>query len=286
MKNKLSVLAVVLSVVALGAAYLPNRSGVSQAQTKESAYDRVMRTKTLRCGYSLWPTETEMDPVTKKMSGLVPDFAEELAKKLGLKIEWTLEFQWGQQMEALRSGKIDALCSSDGPWVTSSAAFVDYVEPMFYVPIYLYGRAGETRFKTMEDANSSAVTFSTMDGDTSLPLALEKFPKAHRIELSQGADQSLVVTNVITGKADLVLMSPQTVEAVNKTSNIKLEKIFPDPVVIISSSFSVPKGEQELLQLLSQGFRILHQFGISDKILNRIDPEKKLILRVAKPYQK
>lgn len=281
MTNKLSVFAITLSVIALGLSALP---GSTTPEQHENTYQRVMRTKTLRCGYSLWPSQTEMDPNTKQLTGLVPDFTNALVAKLGLKVEWVQEVMWGMEAEALRSGKIDAICASDGPWVTTGAAFVDYTTPMFYVPVYLYGRAGETRFKSMADANSPDVIFSTIDGDISMPLTLENFPKAQRVELAAMADPALAVTNVMTSKADLTLMSPQTVNAVNQNNETKLEKVFPDPLVIVNSSFAVEKGQHELLQLLNQGFEILHQFGVSDKIIDKLDPEKKLILRVAKPY--
>lgn len=284
MNRTLSLLSLVVALCALGLVLL-RPSSSSEAPQKETAYERVMQTHTLRCGYALWPTQSERDPNTKEMKGIVPDFVNQIGQKLGLKIEWTEEILWGQQAEALKSGRIDAICASDGPWVYSGAGYVDYVTPMLYVPVYVYGRADETRFKTLADANNEGVTFSTMDGDASLTLAVERFPKAKRVELPQSADPTLTVMNVMTGKADLVLMSPQTVEAVNKNNENKLVKIFPEPLVVVSSSLSVAKGEQELLQMLNQGMSVLQQLGISDAILDRFDPEHKLVLRVAKNWK-
>lgn len=286
MKKTLSVLAIAVASAAVGgySAHIFSSNNTPIAQ-KESAYARVMRTRTIRCGYAIWPTQTEMDPNTKEMKGLIPAFANKLGEKLGLKIEWTQEIMWGQQAEALKGGKIDAICASDGPWVSSGAAFVDYTTPLFYVPIYAYGRENETRFKTLSDANSSDVTFSTMDGDISLSLALEKFPKARRLELSQASDPTLTVTNVMTNKADIALMSPQTVEEVNKNNPSKLVKISNEPVAIVNVSFSVNKGEPELLNMLNQGFLIIHQVGLSDDIIDTLDPEHKLLLRVSKGWR-
>lgn len=36
---------------------------------KESAYDRVMRTGTIRCGYFIWPPGFSIDPNVGKRSG-------------------------------------------------------------------------------------------------------------------------------------------------------------------------------------------------------------------------
>ncbi len=285
MSKKFSALALVVAVAALGVTVIPKTVTPEPPPAKETTYARVMRTKTLRCGYSLWPSQTDMDPNTKQLTGLVPDFANALADKLGLKIEWVQEVVWGTEAETLRTGKIDAICASDGPWVTTGAAFVDYVTPMFYVPVYLYGRAGETRFQTMADVNNANVTLSAVDGDISMSLAVDKFPNAKRIAQPAMSDPALAITNVMTGKTDLTTMSPQTVNAVNKNNETKLEKVFPDPIVVVNSSFAVEKGQPELLQLLNQGFAILHQFGIADTIIDKIDPEQKMILRAAKPYR-
>ncbi|NTU76522.1 MAG: amino acid ABC transporter substrate-binding protein, partial [Alphaproteobacteria bacterium] len=266
MNKNLSVFALVVAVGALALGLFRAPANDMAAPKKETAYERVMRTRTLHCGYALWPTATEIDPNTNEMKGYVPAFANALGEKLGLKIEWVQEVFWGQQAEALNTGKIDAVCASDGPWVYTGAAFTDYVEPMVYIPVYLYGRAGETRFKTMDDVNAETVSLSTMDGDISLALADEKFPKAKRVGLPQSADPSLLATNVLEGKADLVLIDPPTADLINKAHETKLAKIFPEPLVVVNSSFSVGKGEQELLQMLNQGFRLLHQLGVSDVI--------------------
>ena len=77
-----------------------------------------------------------------------------------------------------KTGKIDAVCSSDGPWTYTSAAVLDYTEPMIYIPFYLYGRKGETRFKNMESANAPHVKFSAIDGDISLAMATDSFTSA------------------------------------------------------------------------------------------------------------
>jgi len=54
---------------------------------KESAFDRVMRTKTLRCGYTIYPPFFSKDPNTGEFSGLFHDFTEQIGKELGIKIE-------------------------------------------------------------------------------------------------------------------------------------------------------------------------------------------------------
>jgi hypothetical protein len=51
-------------------------------------------------------------------------------RNLNLKIEWTMEVPPGSQVEMLRTGKIDAICSADGPMIPSTIKYISYSTPM------------------------------------------------------------------------------------------------------------------------------------------------------------
>ena len=53
-------LSVVLSLLAVSI-----YTGEGKSGAKESAYDRVLRTGVLKCGYSVWPPYYTQDPNTK-----------------------------------------------------------------------------------------------------------------------------------------------------------------------------------------------------------------------------
>jgi ABC-type amino acid transport substrate-binding protein len=54
---------------------------------KPSAYDRVIVSGTIHCGYFLWPPFIEKNVNTGKLSGLSYDLMEEIGKQLSLKID-------------------------------------------------------------------------------------------------------------------------------------------------------------------------------------------------------
>jgi ABC-type amino acid transport substrate-binding protein len=282
-EKNIAIVALVAAFAALGL-FIIGKPDTPLTAKKETTYERVLRTRTLRCGYALWPVFEEIDPNTREIKGLVPEFAEALGKKLGLKIEWVQEVLWDQQIEAFKTGKIDAVCSSDGPWTYTSAAVLDYTEPMIYIPFYLYGRKGETRFKNVESANAPHVKFSAIDGDISLAMATDSFPKAHIFELPSSDDPSLILTNIITGKADLVINDPLSVGRFNQTNDGKIERLSDKPLAVINTSFSVAKGDGDLRHMLDQGFQLLQSLGISDQILDRYDPGHELFYRPQKRW--
>ena len=251
----------------------------------ETAYDRVAKSGTLRCGYMLWPQMHELDPNTGKMSGMMVEITEAMAALLGWKVEWAQEVLAGQQVDALKAGKIDMMCSADGPWITMAAAHLNFTRPIFFVPLYLMGRADDTRFTSPESPNSSDITFSAMDGDTSLQLAQLRFPKAKLLSLPSSADPSLLLLNVVDKKADLVILDGFTAKKIHETHPRKIVNIWPDPMVVVASSYSLGNGEFDLWQKVNQGLQMLEDRGELGRILDRYDPKNEKMLRVQKGWQ-
>ncbi len=277
MISKLPLLTFLIACLALGLQIIHPKTATPPH--RETAYERVMRTRTLHCGYALWPVSEEIDPNTKQLKGVVPDFTEALGQKLGLKIEWTEEVVWGQQAEALATGKIDAMCTTDGPYVYTAATVLDYTEPMAYFPEYIYGRENAAPILNIDTLNTLDITFSAIEGDISLAMAMDSFPKAHRLELPGSDDPSLIMVNIVDKKADVTITDPLTIDHFNRNNKKKLKKLYDQPMGVINMSFSVGKGEGDLLQMLNQGFLLLQGLGISDQILNKYDPEHKLFYR-------
>lgn len=76
----------------------------------ESAYERVMRTQTIRCGYVVYPPAVIQDPNTGALSGIIYDVMQEAGNLLGLEIEWAEEVGWANTVETIRTGRTDAIC--------------------------------------------------------------------------------------------------------------------------------------------------------------------------------
>src|SRR5438270_6559114 len=72
-----------------------------------SLYDHVVSSGKLRCGYVIYNPGCIKDPNTGKLSGIGVEAMEIVAKKLGLRLEWTEEVGWGTMIEGLQSGRYD-----------------------------------------------------------------------------------------------------------------------------------------------------------------------------------
>jgi len=253
------------------------------AAEKESAYDRVMRTGVLRCGFAPWPPYFNLDPNTQKLSGLSKDLSDDIAELLGWKIEY-IQVVVGQEVTDLASGKVDAVCGAS-PWVISSIKYVDYTKPYFYVAVYAYGRAEEARFSTLDHLNSPEVSFVGIDGDLSTDLVQSGFPQAKISTLPATTDPSQMLLNVATKKADVVIVDPPTVSLFSQNNPGKIKIIGAHPIAVYGGGFSVKKAENDLLNTLSEAVNAVINTGQADRVLKKYDPDGTLFFQAARPYK-
>src|ERR1019366_454810 len=176
----------------------------SDKQANE-VYDRVVKTRTLRCAYTIYPTFIDKDPNTGKLSGLFHDLTEEIGRQLNLKIVWAEEVPTDAIFEGFRTGRYDAVCP--GYFATPSrTAGGDFTRPLVFIPFNMYVRTGESRFKSFADFNNPGVTISTMDGEASQIAVNDAFPQAHQNTLpgtTAATDRFMAVAG---GKSDATPM--------------------------------------------------------------------------------
>ena len=155
----------------------------SKSETKEPAYERVIKTNTLRCGYGFWEPGFSKDPQTGQLTGIFYDYLQAIGVHTGLKIEWVEEVGWGDFPAALNSGRIDAMCFGAWPKATTAKAVL-FTEPTYFLPINAYARHDDNRFDhAIDKINSPDIKISTMDSELSSELAQTRFPRAQTISV-------------------------------------------------------------------------------------------------------
>jgi len=198
MKIRTVILTTVMMIVAV--------IGQARAASSESAFDRIQRTKTVRCGYVSYQPGLVKDAATGQFSGIIYDIMESVAKKLDLKVEWTEETTWGLHLEGLKTGRYDVLCAASFA-LPSDTVWSETVGPLYYSAIGVWVRPGDERFlKDYAAINKPDVTVSAVDGTIPAIIAAEDFPSAHIVSLPQFSDYSLNMQNVAQGKADVTFV--------------------------------------------------------------------------------
>ena len=252
----------------------------------QTAYERVLQTRTIRCAYMLWPQFIERDPNTGKFSGFEYDLMNEVGKSLELKVEWTTEIALGTQVETLLAEKADAICGGETTIMTTAAVQLAYTEPFAYFPIYAYTRTNDARFTNDNNrVNAEDVSVSVIDGDISQEILRTLYVKAKPVPLPQLSDGSQMMLEVMAGKADVVLNDDLSMAAFMKNNPEKLRKVSDQPIVVIPATFSTLRTELALADMLSQGTKNIRDRGIESLITSQYGFGKDLrVYTAAKHY--
>ncbi len=240
----------------------------ARAAQAESAYDRVMRTGVLRCGYAMWPRWVERDPNTGAMSGVWVDFVEAVAQNMHLKVDWTAEVNPGDFATALNTGKIDAFCLAAAA-TGSRLAQAYFSTPAVYAAFDVYVRADDTRFDSgLAALDDPSVRISGVEGDETGIVVRRRFPHATLVEVSGAEGGAGMMMNLKTGKADAAITDIMTVRAFNDSHGAALKRIGGlQPLVVFGASMVLPLGEATFLQVVDSTIRDLLNLGVVEQLM-------------------
>jgi polar amino acid transport system substrate-binding protein len=231
---------------------------------KESVFARVLKSGTIRCGYSVWPPYFEKDPNTGTLSGINYEQAEKIAQKLDLKIEWSAEIGMGEVVSALNSGKIDMMCASLWP-DAPRMKLLTLTQPMFFTPAYVYVRNDGADYGAL---NRPQIKFAGIEGDLTYSAAKSVFPQAGLLALPQNSDPSQLLSSLMTGKADAVIIDEAFARGFMESNPGKIRPLdAAAPVQIYGESFGLKQGELEFKQMLDTAIQTATNSGEMKSIL-------------------
>jgi ABC-type amino acid transport substrate-binding protein len=252
---------------------------------QESVYDRVMRTKTIRCGYFLRPLLVDRDVNSKKLSGTLYDIVEEIGKMLSLKIIWAEEINPADYVAGLENDRYDAVCSG---WVSSQRArVIDYTRPVLYERIGLFTRANDTRFdKDPSLLNDPAYTMGVIDGNVPFYITLQRFPQAKKSSIPENTPFIQILLDVAGRKADAAVYS-RTEAFLYMQKNPDKIKMIPgnEDIAIYPSALGIKRNQTEFRRMLDNTLLELEARGVIDTIIAKHAPEPGIILPPARGYQ-
>lgn len=236
---------------------------------KESVYDRVMRTQTIRCGWATASPWIFKDVKTGKMQGPYVELIEAVARELSLKLEWPEETGWANMTESLLTGRVDVACSM--LWMDPARGRqVAYTRPLFYTSMHAYTRENETRFTgNEEEINRPDVRIIVDEGDIGYKLAKRRFPKAKLVSLPATASVAEYFMNVTENKADIILIDSVSATEYSKSQNKKLKRIsFAKPFVGYGTALAVGIHEAEMKEILDTAVAYLLTTGEIEEIVS------------------
>lgn len=261
--------------------FAPNGAATAQ---KESVYDRVIRTGTIRCGYFSWYPGFIKDVKTGELKGIFYEYAEQLAHNLGLKVEWTEEIPLGDVPVALAADRIDVFCTPQ--WVTATRARgSDFIMPVFYLPLYGFSREGDSRFDNdLMLLNDKRYTMAILEGGATANVRNEIFPDSTPLELPQLTSPAELFTTLASGKADAVIYDMFTYGEYNKNNPGKVRLVSDKAIKVFPNVMAIKHGEGELREMLSNATLEMHLSGAIDKIITKHELYPNAIYRYQPTY--
>ncbi|MBL3676824.1 MAG: transporter substrate-binding domain-containing protein [Alphaproteobacteria bacterium] len=252
----------------------------------ESAYDRVMRTGDIRCGYIVYPPEMVRDPNTGQLSGSVYEIVEAAAERAGLTVQWVEEVPMTTMFEGLHSGRHDALCSGLYENAARARAVV-FAVPVNYGVTYAFARTDDTRFDDdLATIDDSSITIAVIDGEIGQAIASARFPRARTLALPQLSDNSMVLESVATKKADVAFLQKANAAPFLANNPGKVKVAGPGPVrTYPAPPMAFAPGELRLKFLMDAALREVLLDGTVERIVHSYDPEEQSYLLPARPYQ-
>ena len=264
----------------------------AETNKTETAYDRVIRTQTLRCGYGTWEPGVYKDLKTGEMKGLFVELTNAIGKLNGIKIEWTGETDWGQIATALQTNKIDAFCAG----MANDAArgkVLAYTNPVSYWTFDVLVRADDTRFPagetvTISQLNKPGYSTAYTEGDVLETIAKNEFPAVKGVALPPLGTPADNLMHVTTKKTDFVVFPKIMFQNYNKQNPGKLRfmKVEP-PLRAYGNVIAVAIDDLRLQQLLNAGINELVNSGSYHQIMGKYEQEfPGAFLPIMPSYQK
>ena len=268
----------------------------SSAGTKETVYERVMRTKKIRAAWLTYPPAAMKDPASGKLKGTFVETLNAIAKDNGLQVEWMDgETPWGTQIEGLEEDRYDIVGSP--VWANyARGRLTTLSRPVYYSGIGIYVRQNDKRFPddwatgSVADRtnllNRPEIKISTIDGETGDLIAQTQFPRATRVPLPQNADIAQMFLEVADNKADVLFAEPFFAHEYLKNNPGKIRNIAERiPIEVLGNCFMMKKGEWQLKQMIDVAIEQEQNSGTIEGVVDKYEEAPNQFYMVALPYR-
>ena len=225
----------IANVFATSFTLLGVENALAQADSTESTWARINRTKTLRIGAVGGAAPYyQKDLASGEWQGFMIDFAKSLAASLNVKLDIN-ETTWGNAVLDLQANKLDVFFGLNP--TPARMLVVDFSDPLFNNAFVLLARKDFSP-ATWAELNDSNVKIAVDIGSSHDQMVTRTCPKAQIIRLEKSADASLAVQ---TGRADAqVLVTVLALTVVSKNPTIG-HVVLPTPVQATTTNLGFRK---------------------------------------------
>lgn len=218
---------------------------------KESSYDRIVRTKEIRCGYLPYEPYISKDAVTGDLGGLIFDYVNAVAVRHGMKVDWAEEVNIDQIVPALEYGRIDAFCLPATPDENWSKR-LGFSAGLGATPYYVYVRAEEN----ISDEALKTARFATVDGYALTEITHDYFPDADYLSMPQTTSMAEMYEQLRYKKADAIVNDHISASLYMKHNPGVIRQLFAEPVVAMRMFLVNRVDDKKMAEFLKSSFDV------------------------------
>ena len=252
-----------------GAVVAAGVAGAADMAAAQGLIQEIQDRGTLRIGVAEGPPYQYVDPATGDWIGLNIDLANEIADVMGVELE-IVPGTWATLITGLGVDQYDVVFANlfATPERALSVAFTDpYDTYGFHVMV-----REDSEIQTLEDLNSSEVTFAGVAGTVEAQYPRELFPEATVNELV--TDQAGVgFTSVLSGQSTASFVDPgfmRIFRAQNPDAAAGLRLVNGEDELLkpVSLSYAVEYGDWDMLSFLNVFIQDRVANGVIDEMKN------------------
>jgi ABC-type amino acid transport substrate-binding protein len=210
--------------------------------------DRIRGAGVLRAGTVLSPPGIIEDPKTGKLVGVAVGLTEEVARLLGVKIEY-ISANWDTIIPGLLANRYDLAIA--GLFATKARLQVVDIAPYRYAGKCYFLLKDNPKVNSLDDLNKPDLTFVLFIGTAEVSFIKEKYPKAKTYEIQTPVGVPLAIEDIMAKRADiapfdspLVFWFAQTYPQFKIVPDAKTCATSPDIPGPIGMAY--PKGDEAL----------------------------------------
>ncbi len=248
-----------------------NAKSSSTAEAKSvSTLDKIQKAGVIKVGMEVGYLPFEFNDDQGNIIGFDVDMANELGKRMGVKVE-LINTAWDGIIPGLQAGKYDIIMSGMTRTLERALA-VNFTDPYYETGQVLLIRKGDTRVKNFKDMDTKDLVLAVKTGTTS-DLATAKIIKNAKID--KYSTEIDGVTALKTKKADVFVYDKPYIEdyAEKDAEVVMLPELFTKEYF----GFAIRKGDQDYLNWLNYFVAEIRADGTYDSLYKKwfVDKEYK-----------
>ena len=246
-------------LVILAAAIIITMAACSTTPAETQEQGLTIENGILKVGMDLQYPPFETFDNNNEPIGISVDVARELAESMGLELE-VVNTDFGTLITALETKRIDI--------VIASMSITDF--KIIGLMNKDYAKANSLSSESTPDELWAipSTRYVGLAGQISTDI-----PQSHGFEVEQSVDKSAAITQITTGKSDMLIISAEVVMAANEAFPDTTEA-FLSPLDVSPVGMAVAEGNKELLDIANEFIAAMDEpDGINDNLREKYDTE-------------